>query len=243
MSYLKLFLESRGYHVEVPLLPGHGTNYRDLKKVRWQDYIEVAELKFAKLKEESDQIFIGGLCLGAVIALHLATKYSSEISGVIPISTTLFFDGWSLPYIARFPELIRYTPAYYFYDVKEDDPFGIKNEKIRKWISHAMTEDSQTHYSRVPYKSVWELHLLAQVVISEMKEIRCPVLAIHPIEDEVASLSTVECMQRNIEKTFFSSLLLKDSYHLATLDQEKELVANSIDQFCSRLNLKKIVGF
>lgn len=237
MSYIKLFLEHHGFHVEVPLLPGHGTHYRDLLDVEWHDYVVAANETFVRLKSEYASVSISGICMGALLALQLGVEHGTAVNAIVPISTTLFYDGWSLPYLARYPALLRWTPLFYFYDVKEDHPYGIKNENIRKWIAHAMTENSSTHYSRVPFQSVWQMHLLSQHLRKGLNKIKSPVLAIHPTEDEVSSLKSVKFMSENIETSLFRYLLLENSYHLATLDQERGLVASTLAQFCDSVTL------
>lgn len=233
MSFLKLFLEQKGFQVSVPVLPGHGTHYTDLKSIEWQQYAEAAKTAFLELKKSHEKVYISGICLGAVLALHLAAELGTVVEGVIPISTTLFYDGWSLPYIARFPSMIRLTPAYYFYDVKESFPFGVRDPGIRKWIAHAMSDNSTTHYSRVPFRSVWQMHLLSKKVRATLSKINCPVFAIHPRDDEVASLESARYIQSQVKSNLFQYLILENSFHLATLDSDKHLVAESIARFCT----------
>ena len=37
------FLATKGYAVEVPLLPGHGTRWQDLNETTWRDWYAAAE--------------------------------------------------------------------------------------------------------------------------------------------------------------------------------------------------------
>ena len=107
MSYLKKRLEEQGYYVEVPLLPGHGTHYNDLKSIKWEIFADAASAAFEKLANEYESVSVSGLCLGAVLSLYLGIKYGDRVKAISPISTTLFYDGWSLPYLSRVNVFLR----------------------------------------------------------------------------------------------------------------------------------------
>lgn len=233
MNYLKKRLEEEGYHVEVPLLPGHGTHYSDLKYIKWEVFADAASASFEKLSAEYETVSVSGLCLGAVLSLYLGIKYGDKVKAISPISTTLFYDGWSLPYLGRFMTFFRYTPFYYTYNLPEGDPYGIKDERIRRWVASKMSDTSTTHYSKIPFRSFWQMHLLNNYVRANLHKITSPVYAIHPLEDDVSSVKSVEFMKNKITTPDFKSLILLDSYHLATIDREKELVANTVCSFCN----------
>ena len=232
MAYLKKRLEEDGFHVEVPLLPGHGTHYNDLKNIKWEVFADAASKNFERLSSEYETVSVSGLCLGAVLSLYLGIKYGNKVRAIIPISTTLFYDGWSLPYLARFLPFFRFTPFYYTYNLPEGDPFGVKDERIRRWIASKMSDTSTTHYSKIPFRSFWQMYLLNDYVRANLHKILSPVFAIHPLEDDVSSVKSVDFMKKNMTSTIFDNLILHDSYHLATIDREKELVANTVCIFC-----------
>jgi carboxylesterase len=240
MIYLKVKLSSAGYHVSVPQLPGHCTHFSDLKNITWQELTNFCRNEFLKLKANYSEVSVSGLCLGAVLALDIAAEFQQKVLSVIPISTTLFYDGWSLPAYAKFMKFFRYTPAYYFYNLPESEPYGIKDESMRKYISENMKDNSKTHYSKIPFKSFWQMHLLCEEVKKRVKEINSPLLAIHPLEDDVSSTKSVDFIQNNLHNPkLFRSLILQDSYHLATIDKERALVASSILGFLKDLSQKK----
>ena len=232
MAYLKKRLEEDGFHVEVPLLPGHGTHFNDLKNIKWEVFADAASKNFERLSSEYETVSVSGLCLGAVLCLYLGIKYGDKVRAITPISTTLFYDGWSLPYLARFLPFFRFTPFYYTYNLPEGDPFGVKDERIRRWIASKMSDTSTTHYSKIPFRSFWQMYLLNNYVRANLHKIVSPVFAIHPLEDDVSSVKSVEFMKKNMTSTVFDNLILHDSYHLATIDREKELVANTVCIFC-----------
>lgn len=75
-------LHEQGYTVAGPLLPGHGTNPHDLNLVTWRDWVWTAVQSYHHLCTVCDTVFVGGESTGAMIALHLASRYP-EIAGVL----------------------------------------------------------------------------------------------------------------------------------------------------------------
>lgn len=241
MNYLRRRLRAQGFVAEVPLLPGHCTHYSDLNSVKWQDYTSVAYSEFERLFEKYESVSVSGLCLGAILALCVGIRYGKDVSAICPISTTLNFDGWGLPYIARFIPYAKYTPLYYFYNVNESDPYGVKNESIRDWIKSKMSASSKTHYSTIPLRSVWEMWLLNQFVKRNLNHVVSPINVIHALEDEISSTKSVDDIRRGVSSTVCECVILKNSYHLATIDQERDLVANSVCSFISE-HVRQLAG-
>ena len=234
MVYLRRFLQEKGYHVEVPVLPGHCTHYSQLRKLKWQDFTEAAHAEFEKLHEKYETVSVSGLCMGAVLALCIGIRYGDKVKAICPISTTLNFDGWGLPFMTRFIRFAIYTPVYFLYNVSESHPYGVKDETIRKWIKTRMSTTSQTHYSKVPFCSVWEMRKMNIYVKENLRKIVSPTCAIHPLEDDVSSVKSVEDIRTGISSKTFESLILHDSYHLATIDREKNLVADTVCSFLDK---------
>lgn len=234
MVYLRKKLIADGYKVEVPLLPGHCTNFRELKHVRWEEYADAACVAFEKLKKEYEFVSVSGLCLGAVLSLLVGIRYTSQVNSICPISTTLNFDGWGLPFYTRLIWLGRLTPLYYLYNLPECDPYGIKDEKLRRHIKAKMSDTSTTHYSKIPFHSIWEMRKLNMYVKKNLHKITSRICAIHPLEDDVSSIKSVEDIQKGVNSSLFESLILHNSYHLATIDGERDLVARTVSDFFSR---------
>ena len=90
-------LHKSGYDVFYPILPGHCQSVDALKMMIWQDWYNFAIEAYDELKKDYDRVYVSGLCLGAVLAVGIAQERSC-VAGIIAISTTLFLDGWSIPW-------------------------------------------------------------------------------------------------------------------------------------------------
>lgn len=67
-----------------------------------------------------------------------------------------------------------------------------------------------------------------------LSKISHPLLIIHAEEDETASVRNVDYLQENIQSTHLRILLLQNSYHMITLDNEKEVVASEVTEFFNK---------
>jgi carboxylesterase len=59
---------AEGFSVSLPLLPGHGTHWRDLNTTRWQDWYATVERGYLELADECEQVFVFGLSMGGLLA-------------------------------------------------------------------------------------------------------------------------------------------------------------------------------
>ena len=75
------YLGNQGFYTLAINLPGHGTTPEDCNRVKYTDWIEFTEQRLADLSARCDKIFICGISMGALLAMHLATVF--PINGLI----------------------------------------------------------------------------------------------------------------------------------------------------------------
>ena len=52
-------------------LHGHGTSPISIKTVKWEDWYTDSTSHYRDLSKKYDEVFLGGLCMGAVLALAM----------------------------------------------------------------------------------------------------------------------------------------------------------------------------
>ncbi|TCK18442.1 esterase/lipase [Thiogranum longum] len=72
MRDIGAWFQSQGFRVLSMQLPGHGTRPGDLLDVRWQDWARAQRRLIDMLAEESDELYLLGFSLGAVLSLYQA---------------------------------------------------------------------------------------------------------------------------------------------------------------------------
>jgi carboxylesterase len=141
MQHLGKQLQKAGFSVRIPYIHGCGFGSKaDAGSSRWEDWVEQARAHYAALGESCTRVALGGLCIGAVLALALAADRGIRASAVMPLATTLKWDGWGMPWYRIFAPLAYYTPLRFLYSFPERWPFGLKDQKLRDWVARQMRE-------------------------------------------------------------------------------------------------------
>lgn len=229
MKFLAEKLNKAGFTVSVPCLPGHSETVADLKKTCWQDWYSRARERYLELKQTHSSVGVAGLCMGAVLALELAYEFP-EIPAVSLMSTTLFYDGWTIPWYSFLIPLAYYTPLKHLYSFSERPPFGIKNERLRKLVLH---NTGTLVYDEVPGVVMDQNFRLISQVKQHIPHIKTPLLLLHAHEDDTASVKNAEYVERHVGSTSIRKVLLEDSYHMITIDNDRALVAQENVAFFS----------
>jgi carboxylesterase len=64
--------------------------------------------------------------------------------------------------------------------------------------------------------------------------VRQPALIVHPRDDDMASLKNAQYLQANLGG-LVDTVVLNDSYHMVTLDQQRHVVADRSTEFVARI--------
>ncbi len=234
------YLYEKGFDVFCYCLPGHGDHEIDIYSVKEKDWRDFADERYKALRKNYADFFVGGLCLGAVLALNLAVE-NKDITGLICLSTTLFLDGWTIPFYNFLMPLGLYTILRYYYTFPEREPYGIKNLKARAAVSKLMSKNTVA-MDNYPLSSIYELLLLSKKVRHNIKKVFAPILIIHSLEDDLTSTKSAKFVFNNISSFYKEYMELKDSYHLVLYDNEKESVYNKTLEFTDALSYQRDVS-
>lgn len=224
------FLYNSGYDVFAECLPGHGEKFEEIYTVKYQDWLNFAYSRFEKLKSAYKNVFVSGLCLGAVLALAVGIKYGQKVSGIIALSTTLYLDGWRLPWYKCFMSVAFITILRFYYNYPECEPHGVKNIKTRNAIKKLLAK-GEVGMNDFPMTGFKELLDLSKVIIKNLNRVVSPILIIHSKEDDLTSVKSAEVVYKNISSKDKEYIVLYDSYHMVLYDNEKEFVFKKALEF------------
>lgn len=232
MQYVGRMLHKAGFSVRIPRFTRHGYGSAPSSE-KWQDWHAEVVGHFDDMKRKYRSVSVCGLCLGAVLALNLAAERQNEIAGLSLLSTTLDFDGWAVPWYRFLLKIGYYTPFRYIYAYQEHDPFGIKNEQLRAWISREMGEKSTfaALSARIPMTRLHQMEKLIGAVKRKLSRISAPALIIHSIEDDTTSIKSANYVEKHIGSLRMRKVFLDDCYHNVTLDNQKQLVVDETVRF------------
>ncbi|MCH1626603.1 alpha/beta hydrolase [Ferdinandcohnia quinoae] len=207
MRFLGEQLAKEGFTVCGPRLKGHGTHFEDMELSMYQEWIESLEEGFKRLRETCSKIFITGLSMGGTLTLYLASKYP-EIKGIIPINAAIEIEEMAKLAGALEPR---------FLDAIGSD---IKKEGV-----------IELAYEKTPLKSIGEIVQLMRITKERLPLISCPALIFVSTEDHVVPPENSMYIMETITSSDKEIVKLTNSYHVATIDNDKELIAEKSVKF------------
>ncbi len=233
LFYLAKHLYDQGFDVFCPVIPGHCRGTEEIKKTTWKDWHSFAFKQYDDLALKYENVFLSGICLGGVLSLAVAAERKS-VKAVSSLSTTLFLDGWSLPWFSFLLPLVLYTPMKFFYAFPEGGAFGVKNKDVREKVVKSMEKENSNYLDCFPIMCVLEMLRLSRVVRKNLNRIDCPVILFHSDKDDLTSRRSADVVYKKISSADKEYELLKNSYHLITIDNEKEKVFSGTSDFFRR---------
>lgn len=228
--------------VTCPALVNHGQPVAVLARTSWRELWDSARSHFerahAQAQEEGVALFVGGLSIGALLALMIAAEYGGAVAGVACLSPTLFYDGWDVPWFHRFLPLVDYTPLKYVTYMRVGPPYGLKDEvlreKMHKQYAATSLADCGTPlgtYAHFPIRLLCETrHLIAQGK-AMLPDVTAPVLVVQSANDDSTSPANARYVIDHVASQVKRLVLLENSYHIVTADLERERVADTLGQF------------
>lgn len=235
-------LHQAGYTVHTPHIRGYGFMHGDTPRsvTHWQDWHACALAEFRTLKQQYSTVAVGGLCIGSTLSLSIAAELGDEVSALTLLSTTLWYDGWGIPWYRFLRYIGYYSPVRYLYSYREREPFGLKNKQLRKWIAREMShkDSSIVGASKLNLPAIQEAERMIATVKKSMCQVTAPAIIIHAIEDEIASPRNARFVAEHIGSRLVESVMLHNSYHMITVDNDREQVANETIRFFNAIHQK-----
>lgn len=231
-------LHRYGFTVSCPVLAGHCGSREDLLGTNWRDWAASAEQGLWDLREHADVIFVGGISAGSVLSILLADSHPHEVRGAALYSTTLRWDGWSIPKLSfLLPLILRLPYIGKRYNFVEAFPYGIKNERLRSRIVSKMRsgDTSAAGHTSTPGVIVRELWRMVDAVKKRVPQVRTPALIVHADKDDIAGIQSNAMYLRKNFGGPTELLRLYDSYHMVTVDQERHKVSDTTARFFKSL--------
>lgn len=235
MRLLGKGLNNAGFTVHGMQLAGHCGDTDDLLATGWRDWYASVERAADAMLEKVDHLFVGGLSMGALLALKLAADRPGQVSGVGVYGATFRYDGWSIPWAARLSFVLPLLKKLGLGRERvflEQPPYGLRDERLRAQVSAAMHSGDSTIAGLLgnPWHALADLYQLARQVRRQLPQVTAPCLVAHASEDDVASVRNAELVMRSVSAPS-ELLLLEDSYHMITIDKERRTLIEHSARF------------
>jgi|YelNatPaOPRAMG01_1025707.scaffolds.fasta_scaffold07952_6 carboxylesterase len=219
MQYISDAMSKEGYRVTNISLPGHGTKPQDLLKTKMNDWINAVELS---INSSKNGVFIIGQSMGALLALHYTAIHQENIKGVVLLSPAIKLCGLLNRSIITFLYLwatFLPLPALYYTKSNGAD------------IADPQAKKNYCAYNKIPLNALAEFERLRRMTIKKLHLITVPVLMIYSTGDHTVCNDSIEIIDKNIRSTIKRKTVLKGSFHVISVDIDKDRVVDAILEF------------
>lgn len=208
-------LAERGYAVEMPLLPGHGTTWQEMNKTGWADWYAEASRAFDRLAAGNEAVVLAGLSMGGALMLRLAADHPDRISGVVVVNPAVSTERKDVLALPILKHVVGAFP-------------GISND-IKK---PGVTEHA---YPKTPLRAADSMMTAWKGLRADLHKVTAPLLYFKSATDHVVDPSSQRIIVGSVGSTDVKVRMLEDSYHVATLDNDAEAIFAESAEFIGRV--------
>jgi carboxylesterase len=203
-----------GWAVECPLLPGHGTAVDDMQPTRWEDWSAAAEEAYQRLAGRvGGRIVIGGLSMGGTLTLWLAARHP-EVAAIVCINPLAAEAG-------QLKDILRAGV-----DNGQDTMPGMSSDIAAPGVT-------ELAYAEWPLRPLLSLFDAVDDLQPSLGSIGVPLLLLTSPQDHVVppfnSDHLADAVAGPVER-----VALERSYHVATLDLDKDVIAERALDFATK---------
>ena len=216
-------LAEAGYSVRLPLLPGHGTSWQDCNTSTWQQWYATVEDAFGQLAARCELVFAAGLSMGGTLVTRLAELAGDRVAGLIVVNPSYLTTRRD----AKFAPLAKHV-------LKSQKSIGsdIKDPSVT----------TEGGYDRTPVVAFAELQKLWKQVRPRLGSITAPVLLFNSVDDHVVEPVNGQLLIEQARGTTVRQVMLPNSYHVATLDFDKQVIFERSVQFINQIAAQRAAG-
>jgi carboxylesterase len=203
------WLGEQGLSVIAPRLPGHGTHWEDLARTRWTDWEAEAVGALRDLSTRCADVCVVGVSMGGAMALHLAAAHPDRVRSVAVVNAYIHDSR-----LAMAPVVRLFT----------------RTKKLRTNDINKGGQD-EVAYDRAPVVTLGSLGQLLKQAESELPSVHQPLLVFSSPQDHLVKPANSELIMRKAGSTQKELVHLANSFHVATLDHDAELIRERILEF------------
>ncbi len=220
MLYLGRQLNDAGYTVSIPLVSGHGLPLDQFEKATHTDWFTSSQNALDELAAECDEIFICGLSMGGLLTLRHAYLNGRHLKAIASLSTPFYLYGLKSSVLLP---MVQYTPLRFIYRYGRTSFQDIKDK--------AAATPKPDWNGKLSLSRVYQLRSLISFCRGILPDIKTPVFISQSVHDHRTPFKSVKYLSKHIGSEIKQQLILKRSYHIITLDVEKDILSKSVIDF------------
>ena len=224
-------LATRGFPVRAVRLPGHASTVEELAGTRWTDWFGEVLREGEGLAAETRAVAVVGMSLGALLGLHLAATHAALVRALVLCGTPIEPRGLRLrllPFLARVP---WFAERWAIIPKRGGGPD----------IADPAARAASRSYRAMPLGGILELLALQHVVRGELERVRQPALLLHGRGDHSAPVANLVRLRQRLGSRTVEAHVLERSWHVVTLDYDRDAVARLAADFLDRVERGVVV--
>jgi carboxylesterase len=208
-------LAEHGWAVEAPRLPGHGTTWRDANTTTWDDWYGEVQRTFDALRRDHDTVVVGGLSMGGALVLRLAADRPDEVDGVVVVNPAVATRRKDVKLLPLLKHVLPSMP-------------GISDDIKKPGVS-------EHGYDRTPLRAAASMFAAWPALVADLPRVTAPLLYLRSSTDHVVDDSSEPLITGRVAGGV-TRVALENSFHVATLDHDADLVAEETARFVARVS-------
>ncbi|CAL7959148.1 carboxylesterase [Gammaproteobacteria bacterium] len=188
------FFAKNGFYVMAILLPGHGTQPRDLLHTKWEEWSEAVQYGVNALAQKADEIYLAGYSIGGTLAIQTSLN-DGRIRGLFLFAPAIEITKWAMT-------------------AKIVDKLGIFYPKLH-WLNIGEDIDS-FKYESVTMNAVYQTYSLIQQLHKKMqnRKITIPIFLVSSQDDTTVDVDATI--------NFFSKCVINKNKHMILYTTQPE---------------------
>jgi carboxylesterase len=226
MRYLGEKLAERGIRVRGVKLAGHAGAPEDLGLVGYDNWYESVVHGFEDLRQYGDPNVVIGLSMGAVLSARLAADQREAVAGLVMLAPAFFLPPKTTTALKAVRLLGAFAEKLFVYSSEGPDIHDTAARRIHPSCR------------LMPMTAPLKLLDLGVVVKPMLPQITQPALVIHSRLDHTCPIrKNVDFVMKRLGSPEKRAVELEESFHVITVDSEKERVASEVVEFVERFRL------
>jgi len=209
-------LAGAGFTVELPRLPGHGTSLEDILTTDWSDWSGAALAAYDTLAASCTHVAVVGLSMGGGLAAFVAERRPG-------IGACVFINAQVRTAAPELIDGINEFIAGGVETVESGNSSDVKKEGV-----------VELSYGAWPLRPLLTMFKAFEDVHENLGAIKAPCLVMTSREDHTVPSENSDDIVARVAGPV-EHIWLEDSYHVATIDNDQELIESMTVAFLHRV--------
>jgi carboxylesterase len=226
MRYLGERLAARGVRVRGVKLAGHAGAPEELGLSHYDQWYESVINGLEELRTFGEPNVVIGLSMGAVLSARLAADQREAVAGLVMLSSAFFLPAGATAALRVVRMLGAVGERLYLHNSQGSD------------IHDAAARRIHPSARLMPLAAPLRLLELGAIVKPKLRSITQPSLVMHSRRDHTCPMKkNLSFVMKHLASPEKRAVELEESYHVITVDSEKDRVASEVIDFVERFRV------